>query len=279
MITPARFKYAAWAMFVVGLAIYGTQDPEENPTAFLGAGLMIFGLLLHFRARQLSARQHTTATLRLASPGNFVLYLRAFETDSSSPASVLLSGLTTDEEQLATVLRPFGELRAIGRPGERLPLPGAKRTYASDDQWRSEVHQGLRTAQLVVVRVGKGSGLYWEVEQAFSNVRPDRLILLVLRTPADDYRELSALIYSKLGIQLPVVPRRSLFNYMLDIRGGLSASQSGLVLFDMTWSTSFSSLPQSLVRFGYNDDLRALSVALKPVFDKHGVSWTQFARL
>jgi hypothetical protein len=127
--------------------------------------------------------------------------------------------------------------------------------------------------------VGKGSGLYWEVEQAFSNVKPDRLILLVLRTAAEDYRELSALINAKLGIQLPVVPRRSFFSYMLDTRGGSSASQSGLVLFDMTWSASFSPLPQSLARFGYNDDVRALSVALKPVFDKHGVRWTQLGRL
>jgi hypothetical protein len=31
------------------------------------------------------------------------------------------------EEQLADQLHPFGEMITIGRPGERLPLPGAVR--------------------------------------------------------------------------------------------------------------------------------------------------------
>ena len=61
-----------------------------------------------------------------------VLYLRSFQTDASTPFKVLASGFTTEEEQLADVLRPLGEMVAIGRPGESLPTPGAARTYATD---------------------------------------------------------------------------------------------------------------------------------------------------
>jgi len=48
-----------------------------------------------------------------------------------------VSGITTQEEQLAEVLRPFGDLVAIGRAGEQLPTPGAARIYASDAEWKS----------------------------------------------------------------------------------------------------------------------------------------------
>src|SRR5207247_1203586 len=40
-------------------------------------------------------------------------------------------------EPLAEVLRPFGDLVAIGRAGEQLPTPGAARIYASDAKWKS----------------------------------------------------------------------------------------------------------------------------------------------
>src|SRR4051794_2257316 len=115
-------------LIIIGGAIFyaAAGDVEEHPIALVGAVIMALGLLVHFRGRKQAAKAKAAAPQSaLSSAAAHVLYLRSFRTDTSSSAKVLLSGLTSDEEQLADVLRPFGQLIAIGKPGEPLPLPGA----------------------------------------------------------------------------------------------------------------------------------------------------------
>src|SRR6184192_4310275 len=95
--------------------------------------LTIGGLFLFWRGSQYAAKADAERILTEHEPE--VLYLRPFRSDSSTAKYVFstltpeLSGLETEEEQLADVLRPFGDLVAIGRPGEDLPEPGAARIY------------------------------------------------------------------------------------------------------------------------------------------------------
>ena len=96
-----------------------------------------------------------------------LLYLRPFRSDYTTTKGVLRARLeTTEEEQLADVLRPFGELVAIGRPGESLPTPGAARIYTSDEEWRDVVKRQMQATRLVVIRAAVGENVLWELTQA-----------------------------------------------------------------------------------------------------------------
>ncbi|HEX8866185.1 MAG TPA: hypothetical protein VF821_11065, partial [Lentzea sp.] len=87
----------------------------------------------------------------------------------------------TEEEQIALALRPAGRLVAVGRPGEPLPEVGALRLYLRDDEWQAAVLDLMGRARLVVLAVGRGDGLLWELSRAVEVVAPHRLVLLVGR--------------------------------------------------------------------------------------------------
>ncbi|MGM1064863.1 hypothetical protein [Saccharothrix sp. Mg75] len=116
-----------------------------------------------------------------------VLYLRAFSDDPASAAvDQVLAGVANPlpivhsrEEQLASVLRAFGPVIAVGRPGEALPFLGAARFYLPPDDWQSGVLRLMELSGLIVLRLGPGDGLWWEVEQARATQPPDKLVLLV----------------------------------------------------------------------------------------------------
>jgi hypothetical protein len=103
------------------------------------------GAFLLRRGRQYAAQ--AIAKTIITDSKSHVLYLRAFRSDTSTLKQVfsinyttLLWAIKSEEEQLAEVLLPFGELIAIGRPGEGLPTPGAARIYTSDEEWKDVVN-------------------------------------------------------------------------------------------------------------------------------------------
>ena len=75
------------------------------------------------------------------------------------------------------MLRPFGDLIAIGRPGERLPTPGAARIYTSDEEWKDVVKRQMQAAQLVVIRADVGENVFWELTQAVKTLNPQKLLI------------------------------------------------------------------------------------------------------
>lgn len=152
--------------------------------------------------------------------GDHVLYLRSFDDDERmtrlAPAlRTVLSGPgrspLTEEEQLAAAVRPMGRLVAIGRPREaRPPSPRPQRMYVPDARWRDAVLSLMDDARLVLLAVGEGAGLRWELEQALDRLPPERLMLLVPHD-ARAYAELSAELEAARGLRLPghvPVPRR-----------------------------------------------------------------------
>jgi hypothetical protein len=65
----------------------------------------------------------------------------------------------------------------VGDPTERLPLPGAARMYARDEEWHEKVDELAGRAGVVILHAGDGEGLAWEVRRVVALNDPERLIL------------------------------------------------------------------------------------------------------
>lgn len=280
--TGSGLKRTGIAFIVVGGLLYAALGgvDSDNPFALLAVPLMIVGVLLHFRGRQQAAR--AIAEGSGGPPGDHrpdVLYLRSFKTDPATPFKKLFAGFTTEEEQLADVLRPFGDLIAIGRPGEPLPLPGAARMYATESEWKGLVLDRMRSAPLVVIRAGAGPGLAWEVGQAFSTLRPKQIVILVLNLTLGEYRVFADQVRLHASLALPAIAACGPEWTVVDLRYNPTKALPGFVTFSEDWSSAFLPLPFTLSRIGYNDLKKAFNAALRPVFERHGVDWRPRGRL
>ncbi|NUS27406.1 MAG: hypothetical protein HOV92_24690 [Streptomyces sp.] len=142
---------------------------------------------------------------RPTGDGDYVLYLRSFFIDNAlarpDPAggAHFLTSLVSSfgyrdpsllddtwESRLAHLLRRFGPVVAVGRPGEPLPLPGARRFYLppEGDKWQQDVGHAIGRARLaaVVAAVGEGSansrGTLWEYSESVRQLPPSRVLLI-----------------------------------------------------------------------------------------------------
>jgi hypothetical protein len=269
-------KRAGISLIVVGGLLYGAAGGVDGdyPSVFVGPLVMLGGIVLHFRGRQQAAKsiaESSTSPLRDSKAD--VLYLRSFRTDASSRIKILASGLSTEEEQLADVLRPFGDLIAIGQPGEPLPMPGAARMYATDAEWKSVVLDRMRSAPLVVIRAGTGPGLFWEVGQALSTLSPEKVLILILNLTMKEYCAFADQMRDSFQVALPTIGRCGLLRTVVDYRDNPSKVLPGFVRFAGDWQPVFLPLPFTMVRLGYNDLKKSFNVALRPVFEARGVAW------
>ena len=271
----SALKLAGAALFIAGgLLYYALGGPDDNPAALPGPLVSIGGLLLYFRGRRHAAKA------RAASPASpihdskpHVLYLRSFRADISTTSKILFSGFTTDEEQLADVLRPFGDLIAIGQPGEPLPVPGAARMYATDSKWKDLVLQRMRAATLVVIRAGTGPGLLWEFEQALSTLKPEKVVVFVFNVSKAEYDAFAGRVRETLGVVFPAIGSNRLVRILIDWKENPLNVMPGFVCFSDDWSAEFLPLPTTVVRLGYNDYKKPFVLALRPVFERNGVAW------
>ncbi len=83
----------------------------------------------------------------------------------------------TYEERLARTLREVGPFVTVGDPTERLPLLGAARLYAADEEWQETVDELTARAGVVVLHAGESEGLAWEVRHVVALDAPERVIL------------------------------------------------------------------------------------------------------
>jgi hypothetical protein len=228
-----------------------------------GVGLLLFGFgnFLSWRGRQYAAQ--ADAERILTDSKRDVLYLRAFRSD---PATLWSreGGPKTPEEQLANVLRPFGNLVAIGRPGEELPPPGAARIYTSDEEWKEIVTRQMQAARLVIIRAAVGENLFWELKQAVATLCPQKVLILVLKMKAKPYECFRTDVNPMLSVSLPDAA-------MVRPRFG---RVSGFIAFAPDWKPSFLRLRASYFRSGfYTAYLSSFKYALRPVFESFGLEW------
>jgi hypothetical protein len=211
---------AGWVVLVLGgfliLFALGSRTAIEVSSR-LGQWIVFLvpfflGMILFSHGSRLIRRGRQEETDIISSPdeigkGPFVLYLRSFDDDpqwSSSqtdrPSGCLLgSGIITeiflstrtDEEQLAAALLPIGPMVAVGQPGEKLPILGARRFYLPINGWQNTIRDLMSRAQLVVLAIGSGDGLMWELEEAIRTLPPERLVLIVAmeREQYEEFRE------------------------------------------------------------------------------------------
>jgi hypothetical protein len=233
--------------------------------------LLIFaGAFLFWRGRQYAAK--AAAERIITDPNPDVLYLRPFRSDPSIKGYVfstilqttLTSGMTTQEEQLAEVLRPIGDLVAIGQPGEDLPKPGAARIYASDEEWKEVVKRQMRAARLVIIRAGGGENLLWEMKQAVETLNPQKVLILVLQMKAKHYESFRTKVNPVLGVSLP--ERGTLRRHF--------GRFSGFIGFGADWKPNV--LPLGVPNFrrdAYKPYRQFFKFALRPVFERFGLEW------
>ena len=224
------------------------------------------GAFLIWRGRQYAAQASAKRIISDSKP--HLLYLRAFRSDPSTAKQVfnafgtvdLLLGLQSEEEQLAEVLQPFGELITIGRPGESLPTPGAVRIYTSDEEWKDIVKRQIQAAQLVVIRAAAGENVLWELTQALKILNPQKLLILLLNMKVRDYESFRTRANSILDVPLPESTRLRRYRRV-----------SGFIGFAAGWKPSFFALRAPFFRGG--SFKRRCKYALKPVFESFGLEW------
>jgi hypothetical protein len=247
-------------------------DIELHLTGILALLTGVTGVFLYYRGRQYSNKVSADLIINDSMP--HVLYLRSFKADSSiwkSSLSMLWwanfikgigNGMMTDEEQLKDVLRPFGELIAIGHPGEPLPIPGASRMYASDN-WKEIVRSQMQKANLVVIRGGIGDGLFWEFGQALEILNPEKLLIL-LHLGKKQYECFRQEVDRRYKISLPGTA--TIKRWGRPIRG--------LFSFSDAWVPTFLPLRAPFLRrIGYKSYRRIYKFALKPIYEKFGLEW------
>jgi hypothetical protein len=231
--------------------------------------MILIGAFLYWRGRQYAAR--ALAQRALSESGPYVLYLRDFRTDASVVRHVfsslltpaLVSGLVTEEEQLAEAVKPLGNLLAIGKPGETLPTPGASRLYAADNEWQNVISHRMRSARLVVIRAGSSEGLMWEIRRAAELVPPQKLLFLILRMKRDHYRYFRQMVGAILGVSLPPAEHCSRFGRI-----------AGFIAFSPERTPVFLPLKAPFFRrSGYRPYQRTFRFALRPLFEAAGVEW------
>jgi hypothetical protein len=255
--------------FILHRALGWTPTPLTQGVISFFLPTLIFsvGAFLFWRGRQYAAKADTERIVTDSNPD--VLYLRSFRSDPSTPryvfSAALRSGLETDEEQLRDVLRPFGNLVAIGKPGEYLPTPGAARIYVSDEEWKEEVKLLMRAAPLVVIRAGVGENLLWEAKHALETLNPQNLLMLVLNMKAKDYESFRTKMDPLLGVSLPEGATLPRFRRRV----------SGFIDFAADWKPSFFSLraPPFFRCSPFQPYRASFKFALRPVFERFGLEW------
>jgi hypothetical protein len=197
---------------------------------------------------------------RLHQAPTSVLYLRSFEDDLRNAEVADINAFwpfkfATQEEQLVKALKTVGPVVAIGKPGEKHPELGATRFYLGNDEWKQAVSEWIPRARLVVLRIGRTGGIWWEVQTALQQARPERLLFTI---PNDNqaYREFCARVKSQFSLELPT--KVNLSPYSLSGLGGF-------VYFDEDRILQFSSVTK-------NPSPRNIKKSLRIVFQRLGVT-------
>ncbi|MFF8963189.1 hypothetical protein ACF1BK_10630 [Streptomyces globisporus] len=261
------------------LIILGAVWPEFLvPDGFgwgIAAGLARLSLLVTGARLIHRGRQHTVPLLpslqELPANQRVVLFLRSFKEDhmfSRSPW-VLLSGgdptpldLLCEEDEIGRAFSPFGKMIALGSTSDRLPRLGSERHYASDGTWQAEVQAALSRSALVVLAVGAGRGLAWEVNELVTRYNPMRLVLLVNR----DHQQYDQFRHSLGGFFPRGLPdygakRR---NYHLPLSRYVRAA----IWFDADWTPHWENLKPGIPLFNRHRTRRALPRALRKVYER-----------
>jgi hypothetical protein len=259
-----------------GMAVLMGDRPFESQSerwlsmvGVLGLSMLpLIGVFLLYRSRQHLAKFHSAE--RLHDPRPPVVFLRAFQLDSSAKDVVFPLYLITFEERLAAALSPIGPLVALGQPEEALPPPGASRFQETQQTWKDRVVDLFKRARLVVLVFGTSPALLWETTTAFQMLKPQQLLILgVGRDTPREYEALSRIFKEATGRKLPALRslRRAISRTALQTRSGIT--------FGEGWMPRTLRLSAPFWRLFWGNIWSAAGVhyGLKPVFRANGIEW------
>jgi hypothetical protein len=239
--------------------------------SILGVSLVSIGGYFFYRARQYASKALAEKIINEGGP--YVLYLRPFKSDSTlstsrksfQPTTVYQNLQSTMEEDLFKVLEPFGNLIAIGKPGEKLPTPGAARIYVSEE-WKDVVIEKMKGSQLVIIYAGTGEGLNWELKQAFEIIDLKKFLIFIPTMSKKIYESFRKTALEKLGVLLP---ERS------ELKGPKRRGvYTGFIRFSKDKIPCFLPLYAPLFRVNpYSPYQARFTYALKPLFEDFGLEW------
>ncbi len=162
------------------------------------AGFIMVGLYLsnRFQRKEL----YTTVEAVDNEKRALVIYLRSFQEESNNSImaklresffGVFIPGVSNpireqEQQSLAKYMNQIGVYVAIGRPGESLPFPGAKKVYVTDDEWQAVVSRWIDKSAAVVLEPGRfGEGLSWEISRVVNTAQPERVLVVLPRVHSD----------------------------------------------------------------------------------------------
>jgi len=105
-----------------------------------------------------------------------VLFLRQFGDDGARDD---MDFPQTSEERLEQALGSVGPVIAIGRPGDKVPPPGAARTYVAHESWQEKVADYIDRAEMIALQIGDTPGIRWEDAQVVARAKPSRVVLIL----------------------------------------------------------------------------------------------------
>jgi hypothetical protein len=185
LLTPLVLIVALWLMIaVIYLSALAPPRPDERIFAVATVALVLgtlvaFPLAPYLLRRGRRLRAPSALELLRSDSRPPVLLLRSFQDEdleNPTPRLFYILGRQRYEEALARALSAIGPPISIGQPGEDQPELGAARLYVSVNDWQPAVLHFMRHARLVVIIVGRSSGVWWEIAGAARNVVLHRLL-------------------------------------------------------------------------------------------------------
>ncbi|MEU6335968.1 hypothetical protein ABZ839_16190 [Streptomyces cellulosae] len=294
---PRQLRVVGWPARGIGfvtrvagfLTALGGANHIRTPVVFgqsyaeaIGTGILMIvgGITAVFVGAHLSryGRRHTTRLVRDSRDlelRSYILYLRPFDLDEflfrirPAPVRSLLRRLRTPlsrtfEEDLILTMRlrfrsglRLGRVVAVGRPGERLPLAGARRFYLSEKQWKPTVSAAVRDARLVVLATGTSDGTLWEFTEAVRLLPPKRLMVMVFTDEAeyDRFRSEAGKRFAARAAELPGEEGRKLAAVRWPAYPPLRNQEAaprmvgtqGFIVFGSDWTPEFVRLDPTAV--------------------------------
>ncbi|HEX8868433.1 MAG TPA: hypothetical protein VF821_22430, partial [Lentzea sp.] len=256
-------------------------DPAATPWWYLVSAPLSLLVAVSVR-RRLSREVDSALAARLqetlpTEKHSYVLYLRSFSIDAvlagQDPVggAHLLTSLTaffryrdagqldaTLEGRTAGLFRRFGQVVAIGRPGEELPPTGFPRVHldpGDPDAWKEPVSAAIAQARLVVIAgaIDEGTqsaeGTLWEYTEAVRVLEPSQVVLAAVcgrehyerfRDRAEEYFDVRAAELRRKGEEppsAPVLPEWPEPRY--PHRAKYDVPFHGVVCFGADWSAEF----------------------------------------
>lgn len=90
-----------------------------------------------------------------------------------------MRGSDAFEESVAWELACYGPVLAIARPGRSHVSLGAARMHLGDDEWKAVISEQIAEAKVVVITIGRTSGLAWEISHIVQSGHLDKTVFVV----------------------------------------------------------------------------------------------------